>query len=74
LRRVADEKAALEGELRAEVPAGVAGLPAEQLRHLATALASRRAAQYRAADAAIEEGLGFLPGVLRRVVRKALMG
>lgn len=65
---------ALERELRAEVPAGVAALPADDLRHLTAALADRRAAQLRAADAAIDDGLGFLPRVLRTLVRKALMG
>jgi hypothetical protein len=61
-------------ELRAEPPPGVAALPAEDLRHLTAALADQRAAQLRAADEAINEGLGFLPRVLRTVVRKALMG
>ena len=64
----------LARELRAEVPAAVAALPAEDLRHLTAALADQRAAQLRAADEAINEGLGFLPRVLRTVVRKALMG
>jgi hypothetical protein len=71
---VGDEAAELERELRAPVPAGIAALPGEHLRHLTAALAARRAAQLAAADQAIEDGLGFLPGVLRRVVRKALMG
>jgi len=64
----------LERELRADVPPGIAALPPEDLRHLTAALAGRRAAQLRAADEAINEGLGFLPRVLRTVVRKALMG
>lgn len=61
-------------ELRAAVPAGVAALSPEHLRHLTAALAEQRAAQLRAANAAIDDGLGFLPRVLRTVVRKALMG
>jgi hypothetical protein len=69
-----DAAAELARELRAEVPAAVAALPAEDLRHLTAALAEQRAAQLRAADEAINEGLGFLPRVLRSVVRKALMG
>jgi len=70
----ADVVAELQRELRADVPAGVAALPPEDLRHLTAALADRRAAQLRAADAAIDDGLGFLPRVLRTLVRKALMG
>ena len=64
----------LARELGAEVPPAIAALPGEDLRHLTAALADRRAAQLRAADEAIDEGLGFLPRVLRTVVRKALMG
>jgi len=71
---VSEELAELERELRADVPPGVAALPREHLRHLTGALAGRRAAQLEAADAAINDGLGFLPRVLRTVVRKALMG
>ena len=69
-----DDLAELQRELRADVPPGVAALPPEDLRHLTAALAGRRAAQLEAADAAINEGLGFLPRVLRTIVRKALMG
>ena len=69
-----DAAAELERELRADVPAAVAALPPEDLRHLTAALADQRAAQLRAADEAIDEGLRFLPRVLRAVVRKALMG
>jgi len=71
---VTDDLAELERELRAGVPPGVAALPPEHLRHLTAALAGRRAAQLQAAEAAINDGLGFLPRVLRTVVRKALMG
>jgi hypothetical protein len=71
---VTDPVQDLERELRADVPPGIAALPPEDLRHLTGALAGRRAAQLRAADDAINEGLGFLPRVLRTVVRKALMG
>lgn len=71
---MSDELAELQKELRAEVPPGIAALPPQHLRHLTAALAGRRAAQLQAADAAINDGLGFLPRVLRVVVRKALMG
>jgi len=71
---VTDAAAELERELRADVPGAVAALPPEDLRHLTAALAEQRAAQLRAADEAIDEGLRFLPRVLRAVVRKALMG
>lgn len=64
----------LERELRADVPPGVAALPRERLAHLASALAEQRHAQRAAADEAIEDGLGFLPRVLRLAVRKALVG
>jgi len=64
----------LARELRADPPPSIAALPTEHLRHLTAALADQRAAQLRAADEAIDEGLGFLPRVLRTVVRKALMG
>ena len=67
-----DEAAALARELRAEVPDRVAALPAEHLGHLTAAIAGRRAAQHAAAEAAIEDGLGFLPRVLRALVAKAL--
>ncbi len=69
-----DAAAELARELRADVPAAVAALPHEDLRHLTAALADQRAAQLGAADEAIDEGLRFLPRVLRAVVRKALMG
>jgi len=71
---VTDNLAELQRELRADVPPCVAALPPEDLRHLTAALAGRRAAQLEAADAAINDGLGFLPRVLRTIVRKALMG
>lgn len=71
---MSEELAELERELRADVPPGVAALAPEHLRHLTAALAGRRAAQLAAADEAINDGLGFLPRMLRTVVRKALMG
>jgi hypothetical protein len=74
LPTVSDELAELQRELRADVPPGIATLPLEDLRHLTSALAARRAAQLAAANEAIDNGLGFLPRVLRTVVRKALMG
>jgi hypothetical protein len=73
VRRVSDPAAELRRELRADVPPSVAALSPDELSHLTAALAGQRAAQLRAADAAISEGLGFLPRVLRTVVRKALM-
>lgn len=69
-----DSAAELQRELRADVPPSVAALSPDELRHLTDALAGQRKAQLRAADAAIADGLGFLPRVLRTVVRKALMG
>lgn len=71
---MSDELAELQRELRTELPPGVAALPPEALRHLTSSLAGRRAAQLEAADEAINNGLGFLPRVLRTVVRKTLMG
>jgi hypothetical protein len=71
---MSDELAELRRELRADLPPGIAALPPEDLRHLTSSLAGRRAAQLEAADEAISNGLGFLPRVLRAVVRKALMG
>ena len=74
LPTVSDELAELQRELRADVPPGIATLQPEDLCHLTSALAARRAAQLEAANEAIENGLGFLPRLLRTVVRKALMG
>ena len=71
---MSDPLADLEHELRADVPPGIATLPAERIAHLAASLRDQRHAQLAAADAAIESGLGFLPRVLRLAVRKALMG
>jgi hypothetical protein len=67
---VAEAVSDLGRELNAAVPPGVAALPPEHLRHLTAALADQRAAQLRAADAAIDEGLGFLPRVLRTVAAR----
>ncbi len=69
-----DPLAELERELRADVPPGIASLPAERIAHLTASLREQRHAQVEAADAAIENGLGFLPRVVRLAVRKALMG
>jgi hypothetical protein len=71
---VSDPLADLEHELRAEVPPGIAALPPERIAHLAASVREQRDAQRAAADEAIENGLGFLPRVLRLAVRKALMG
>jgi hypothetical protein len=70
----ADAVSDLGRELRADAPPSVAALSADELRHLTAALAGQRKAQLRAADAAIADGLGFLPRVLRTVVRRTLMG
>jgi hypothetical protein len=71
---VSDPLADLEHELRADVPPGIAALPPEQIAHLASSVREQRHAQLAAADEAIENGLGFLPRVLRMAVRKALIG
>lgn len=64
----------LSHELRGEPPAGIAALPQEQQTFLARAVAAERGRQHDALDRAIEDGLGFLPRVLRTVVRKTLLG
>ena len=64
----------LHAELRADLPPGIAALPEDQQQILATALADERRRQREALDEAVENGLGFLPRVLRGAVRKSLFG
>lgn len=71
---MSDPLSDLERELRAEAPPAIAALPPDRIAHLAASLNRQREAQRATADAAIEDGLGFLPRVLRLGVRKALMG
>jgi hypothetical protein len=63
---------ALEGELRATVPAGLRGLSDEQLADLADAVRAARRRQAEALDAAGEQALSHIPRLLRGPIRKAL--
>jgi hypothetical protein len=63
---------ALRAQLRAEPPAGVARLTAEELADLTAAIAAAQRRQARALEEAGEQALGHLPKVLRIAVRKVV--
>lgn len=63
---------ALEEQLRGGVPAGVKGLPAEQLHDLAEAVAQARRRQAAELNAAGEKALRHIPRLLRGPLRKVL--
>lgn len=63
---------ALEGELRATVPAGLRALGDDQLADLADAVRGARRRQAQALQAAGDQALGHIPKLLRLPLRKAL--
>jgi hypothetical protein len=67
-----DELRILEAELRRPVPAGVAALDAEHLRHLTAAVREARHRQAAELEAAGEQALAHIPRLLRGPLRKAL--
>lgn len=70
----AEALAALENELGATAPAGIAALEASDLEALRQALATARFHQKDALASAMDDGLRFVPRVLRGTVKKALFG
>lgn len=74
---MADPQAALATlatELRGPVPAGLRRLSPGEIEHLAAAIAEARHRQAAAIAAAAEQGLRFVPRLLRGPVRKVLGG
>jgi hypothetical protein len=63
---------ALEGELRATVPAGLRAVGDEQLADLADAVRDARHRQAEALKDAGDQALGHIPRLLRGPIRKAL--
>jgi hypothetical protein len=64
----------LRKELRATPPPSVEGLTAEELETLSRLLRAAREQQRAALERAIDDGLGFLPRLLRGPVKRALVG
>ena len=65
---------ALALEIRAAPPPSIAALAPDQLEVLRTAVADARARQAEALETAIDDGLGFLPRLMRGAVKRALLG
>jgi hypothetical protein len=64
----------LQQEVRAMPPPAIAALDPRELEVLRAAVAKARASQNEALEKAIDDGLGFLPRMLRGVVKRALLG
>jgi hypothetical protein len=62
----------LARELRAELPPAIAGLDAADAERLAELLAGARERQHTALIGAVDDGLGFVPRLLRGPVKRAL--
>jgi hypothetical protein len=71
---MSDPLAELEHELRAEPPPAIAALTPPELETLYRALADARSAQNEALAKAVDDGLGFLPRIMRGAVKRALVG
>lgn len=63
---------ALRAELGASLPPEVEALPDEALEHLLACVRAQKAHQRGALDTAVEQGLTFVPAMLRGAVRKIL--
>lgn len=70
----AEGASALEAELGAKAPDGLATLTDAQLRSFAEALHAAKARQSQTLEAAINQSLEIVPRVCRGPVRKALFG
>lgn len=64
----------LRSELGADPPPAIAALAEAELRVLTDALKAAREHQDAALAAALEDGLGFVPRLLRGSVKKVLFG
>jgi hypothetical protein len=64
---------ALQEEIRAVPPAAIAALDPAEVEILNVAVANARARQAEALQAAIDDGLGFLPRLMRAAVKRALL-
>jgi hypothetical protein len=64
----------LRRDLRASPPAAIASLEASEIETLRGLLVSARERQREALERAVDDGLGFLPRLLRGAVKKALFG
>ncbi len=64
----------LRKELGTSPPAAIAALTASEIETLSSLLVSARERQRDALERAVDDGLGFLPRLLRGAVKKALFG
>jgi hypothetical protein len=64
----------LRRELGASPPAAIAALDASEIETLCGLLVSAREHQREALERAVDDGLGFMPRLLRGAVKKALFG
>lgn len=64
----------LRRELRADPPPAIAALDDADLARLTTALRDAREHQSTALEEATDQGLAFIPRLLRGTVKKALFG
>lgn len=67
-----EEVRALERRLGAGLPAGVAGLPADHLRDLLSAIDEARHRQAAELAAAGEQAFGHIPRLLRGPIRRIM--
>jgi hypothetical protein len=70
---MSDPLSALREEIRAPPPPAFAALEQAQLELLQRAVADARARQAAALGKAIDDGLGFLPRMVRMAVKRALL-
>ncbi|MGH3739279.1 MAG: hypothetical protein ACRDT6_27315 [Micromonosporaceae bacterium] len=64
----------LRTELGTPLPEGLDVFPAADAAQLATAVRDARARQRKALHAAVDEGLGLLPFLMRGTIKKILFG
>jgi len=64
----------LKRELRADPPPSIAALDEADLARLAASLRAAREHQTAALEAATDQGLAFIPKLLRGTVKKVLFG
>jgi hypothetical protein len=69
---MSDPRADLQRELKADLPPAIAGLPDKQVAKLAVLVGDSRHRQQAALAKALDDGLSFVPRLLRGPVKKAL--
>lgn len=69
-----DPVRALRDEIGAPPPPSIVALEPEQLERLRALVSDARRRQAEALNVAVDDGLGFLPRLMRAAVKRALLG